>query len=70
MVDIKALVELRGPLPEAQNGRIPVDTIRNCSCTLSSQTGSKNTYKSVDSVNTVNQKIQKFFLKIERDRGI
>ena len=39
-------------------------------CTLSSQTGSKNIYKSVDSVNTVNQKIQEFFLKIEIDRGI
>ena len=39
-------------------------------CTLSSQTGSKNIYKSVDSVNTVNQKIQEIFLKIERDRGI
>jgi hypothetical protein len=38
--------------------------------TLSRQTGIKYSYKSIDSVNTVNQKSQEFFLKIERDRGI
>ena len=41
-----------------------------CNCTLSSQTFTKNIYKCEDSVNTVNQKIQEIFLKIERDRGI